>query len=501
MKISFTEMTVPKKGTLAVNVFDGRTLSAFASRLDEELDGQLTRAMKNSRFKGKKEQWLDILAPSNSPLGRIVLYGVGEVGKLDELSLEAVGGTFVGRMNKAGETQATIVVDCPDGAPLAPSAAAAHVAYGAMLGSYEFTRYHTQREEDSGASMVRLAVGSKQVAAARKTFAPLESAANGVFMTRDLVSEPANVLYPESFAAECRKLEEIGVKVEVLGEAAMKKLGMHALLAVGQGSERESRLVVMRWNGLPAKEKKKPVVFVGKGVCFDTGGISLKPAGGMEEMKWDMGGAGAVTGAMRALALRKAKANVVGVIALVENMPDGKAQRPGDVVKSLSGQTIEVLNTDAEGRLILADALWYAQEKYKPAAMIDLATLTGAIIISLGNQYAGLFSNNDEVAEQVFAAGKAEGEDVWRLPMHENYAKTLKSQIADMQNIASNGRGAGSIVAAEFLKKFVNDTPWAHIDIAGMAWSKKERPTVPRGATGFGVRLLDRYVRDHHEKT
>src|SRR5690606_25090892 len=247
------------------------------------------------------------------------------------------------------------------------------------------------------------------------------------------------------------------------------------------------------------KAGRKPLAFVGKGVCFDTGGISLKPAAGMEDMKWDMGGAGAVTGLMKALAGRKAKVNVVGVIGLVENMPDGNAQRPGDIVTSMSGQTIEVLNTDAEGRLVLADALWYTQDRFKPEFMINLATLTGAIIVTLGHENAGLFSNNDELAERLFDAGKQTGEGVWRLPMSKAYAKQLKSPIADMQNIGTGGRGAGSIVAAEVLQKFGNDVPWAHLDIAGMAWSKADTPTTPKGGTGYGVRLLDRLIRDHYE--
>ena len=333
--------------------------------------------------------------------------------------------------------------------------------------------------------------------AAKTAFAPLDRIADGVYLTRDLVSEPANVIHPESLAEECRKLADLGVDVEVLGEKQMKKLGMGALLGVGQGSDRESQLVVMRWMGAKDKEAA-PLALIGKGVCFDTGGISIKPAAGMEEMKWDMAGAGAVIGAMKALAGRQAKANVVGIVGLVENMPSGTAQRPGDVVTSASGQTIEVINTDAEGRLVLADALWYAREHFKPKAMVDLATLTGAIIISLGNDYAGLFSNNDQFSAKIEAAGKAAGEQVWRLPMGESYDKQLKSDIADMKNVG--GREGGSITAAQFLKRFVGDTPWAHIDIAGTAWSKKDAATCPKGATAFGVRLLDALVAEGYEE-
>jgi leucyl aminopeptidase len=328
----------------------------------------------------------------------------------------------------------------------------------------------------------------------------LDKVADGIFFTRDLVSEPPNVLYPETLARHARSLAKLGVKVEVLGIAQMKKLGMGALLGVGQGSVRESRLVVMRWDGGGRRgpgRASAPIAFIGKGVTFDTGGISIKPAANMGDMKWDMGGSAVVIGLMKALAGRKAKVNAVGVVGLVENMPDGNAQRPGDIVTSMSGQTIEVLNTDAEGRLVLADALWYCKERFKPKFMIDLATLTGAIIIALGHETAGMFSNNDVLAGRLAAAGKAVREPVWRLPLGEDYDKALKSTIADMRNIG--GRAAGSITAAQFLQRFVGKVPWVHLDIAGVAWSEKEAPTAPRGGTGFGVRLLDRLVADHYE--
>ena len=303
---------------------------------------------------------------------------------------------------------------------------------------------------------------------------------------------------PLTIAEDARGLRKLGVKVEVIGERRMQQMGMGALLGVNQGSVREPQLLVMRWNGAPQRAKQRPVAFVGKGVTFDTGGISLKPSGGMEDMKWDMAGAGAVIGAMRAIAARKAKANVVGVCGLVENMPSGNAQRPGDVVKSMSGQTIEVINTDAEGRLVLADALWYTQKRFRPQAMIDLATLTGAIIVSLGHVHAGLFSDNDELADALSAAGIAEGEPVWRLPIGDQYDKDINSDIADMKNVGA-GRAAGSITAAQFLSALRIKFPWAHLDIAGMAWSNKAKPTVPKGGTGFGVRLLDRLVADKYE--
>ncbi|MBI3199226.1 MAG: leucyl aminopeptidase, partial [Rhodospirillales bacterium] len=326
----------------------------------------------------------------------------------------------------------------------------------------------------------------------------LEPTIDAVFFARDLVSEPANMLYPVEFARRAKELTKLGVKVEVLGEAEMKKLGMNVLLGVGQGSERESQLLVMRWMNGP--KSQAPVALIGKGVTFDTGGISLKPAGGMEDMKWDMGGAGAVTGAMRLIAGRKAKANVIAVCALVENMPDGNAQRPGDVVKSMSGQTVEVINTDAEGRLILCDAMWYAQEKFKPQAMIELSTLTGAIIVSLGHERAGLFSNNTQLSTRLRVAGSQIGEKLWRMPLGPKYDKMIDSDIADMKNV-SNGRDGGSITAAQFLQRFVKEgVAWAHLDIAGVAWSGKGDNTTPKGATAFGVRLLDRLIADNYER-
>jgi leucyl aminopeptidase len=334
--------------------------------------------------------------------------------------------------------------------------------------------------------------------AAAGFYADLEKLADGIFLTRDLVNEPPNILYPETMAEACEKLTALGVEVDVLGEPEMYELGFGALLGVGQGSARESKMVVMRWNGLGKGSKTPPVAFVGKGVTFDTGGISIKPAGGMEEMKWDMGGAGTVIGLMKALAGRKAKVNVVGVVGLVENMPGGNAQRPGDVVTSYSGQTIEVLNTDAEGRLVLADALWYTQKHFKPKFIIDLATLTGAIIVALGTSRAGLFANDNKLADQLFKTGEKTGEEVWRLPLGDVYDKQINSDIADMQNIGRD-REAGSITAAQFLQRFVNKTPWAHLDIAGVAWTKRDGDITPKGATAYGVRLLNQLVADYYE--
>ena len=328
-------------------------------------------------------------------------------------------------------------------------------------------------------------------------FKTFESVKEGVFLARDLVSEPPNELNPKNYTEEIKKLNKLGLKVEVFGEKDLKKMGMNSLLGVGKGSANETFLVTIKWNG--KKDKGKPLCFVGKGVCFDTGGISLKPARFMEEMKYDMGGSAVVVGLMKTLALRKAKINVVGVVGLVENMPGSNAQRPGDIVKSYSGKTIEVLNTDAEGRLVLADALAYAEKKFEPKFIIDLATLTGAIIVALGEEYAGLFSNDDQLCERLFKIGNSINEKVWRLPLHKNYDKLINSKYADVQNINYAG-GAGSITAAQFLQRFIlNKTPWAHLDIAGMAFSKKAASINSGGATGFGVRLLNDLIKNYYE--
>jgi leucyl aminopeptidase len=397
----------------------------------------------------------------------------------------------------AGATE--LVVMAEDlGAKGQAAQVAANIAYGAGLRSYQFSKYKTTLKPEQKITLEKLTVMTGDPAGARKPYDTLEKVTQAVFLTRDLVSEPANIIHPESLADEIRKLAKSGLKIEVLGEKQMQKLGFGALLGVGQGSDRESQLVVMRWDGASGAKDKRPIAFVGKGVTFDTGGISIKPAGGMEDMKWDMAGAGAVIGVMAALALRKAKVNAVGVVGLVENMPSGNAQRPGDVVTSLSGQTVEVINTDAEGRLVLADALTYVQDKYKPRAIVDLATLTGAIIISLGKVNAGLFSNDDTLADRLIAAGKQAGEPLWRMPMGDAYDKAINSDIADMKNVSA-GRDGGSIIAAQFLKRFIKDTPWAHLDIAGTAWADKDTPICPKGATAFGVRLLDRLVAENYE--
>jgi leucyl aminopeptidase len=496
MKISFAKPSPATDGAMVVTVLEGRDLSATARQLDDDSGGTLSRAIAASRFEGKKDQTLLLMAPAGLPLKKLLLLGLGKGKEVDAKQAEAAGGAAVAQLLAGGDAEVVFAADAPTASSLSAAEFAAHVALGAKLRSYRFDRYRTKEKPEDKPSLKKLVVATAEQAAAKKAFAPMEAVSEGVFLTRDLASEPANVIYPESLAARAKTLTEAGVEVEILGEKQMKKLGMGALLGVGQGSERESQLVVMRWNG--GAEGEAPLAFIGKGVTFDSGGISIKPAGGMEDMKWDMGGSAVVIGLMKALALRKAKANVVGVVGLVENMPSGAAQRPGDVVTTMSGQTVEVINTDAEGRLVLADALWYTQDRFKPKFMIDLATLTGAIIIALGEHYAGLFCNDDTLANRLTAAGKAVGEQVWRMPVDDAFDKQIKSEIADMMNVG--GREGGSITAAMFLKRFVKECKWAHLDIAGVTWAKKDLAVCPKGATAFGVRLLDRLVADNYEK-
>jgi leucyl aminopeptidase len=496
MKIAFAKPELPGSGTVVVGVLEEHRLTPTAQLIDKQTKGAITRALSVGRFKGRPEEQLAILAPQGIDAGRILLVGLGKAEALDALALQAIGGRVVAAMNAAGEHAVAIAVDEIGGLKLSLAEAAAQVACGARLRAYRFDKYRTREKPEQKPTLKRLTVMLDDSAGAKRAYEPLEKVGDGVFVTRDLVSEPANIIFPESLAEEARKLSALGVDVEVLGEKQMKKLGMGALLGVGQGSSHESQLVVMQWRG--ADSKQRPVAFIGKGVTFDSGGLSIKPAAGMEDMKWDMAGSGVVIGLMHALAARKAKVNAVGIVGLVENMPSGGAQRPGDIVTSMSGQTIEVLNTDAEGRLVLADALWYCQENFKPQFMVDLATLTGAIMVALGTAHAGLFSNNDTLSERLTDAGKATGELLWRMPMADVYDKMINTDAADMKNIG--GRFAGAITAAQFLKRFVKDTPWAHLDIAGVTWSDKEAPTVPKGATAFGVRLLERLVADHYEE-
>jgi leucyl aminopeptidase len=502
MKISFVELEVPRAGAVVAGIWDGGQLTPFAAQLNDASRGAIRQALAAApRFTGKKAELLPILAPAELSVSRVVLCGLGKPDAADASLYEEVGGAIVPHLNGVGETVATVSIDVPATAPIGEAEAAARIALGARLRAYRFDRYKTRQKPESRPSLEQLAVATAAKAAAAHAFEPLDKTANSVFFTRDLVSEPGNVIYPETLAAQAQQLAELGVEVEILDEKEMGKLGMNALLGVAQGSARPPRLVVMQWRGTSSSAGgglSAPLAFVGKGVTFDTGGISIKPAAGMGDMKWDMAGSAVVIGLLRLLAARRARVDAVGIVGLVENMPSGTAQRPGDIVVSMSGQTIEVLNTDAEGRLVLADAMWYCQKRFKPRLMIDLATLTGAVIVALGHQRGGLFANDDELARQLTEAGKAVHEQLWRLPLDESYDRELDSDAADVKNIGG-GRAAGSIVAAQFLQRFVDKTPWAHLDIAGMAWSSKDAPTVPKGATAFGLRLLDRFVAQYCE--
>ncbi|MBW3616196.1 MAG: leucyl aminopeptidase [Proteobacteria bacterium] len=472
----------------AVLAFDGGALSPAADALGGVAEA-LARAF---RFTGAKGQTLDL--PVGAGEGRVLVVGAGARDAFGPAEAEAAAGYAFNAAKSTGAR--TLVLDLRG----LSRELAARAALGAELASYRFDRYLTREKPEKKPSVTRVEIVADDAAGAEQAAANLQALAAGVRFTRDLVSEPANILFPAEFARRVQAIAIPGLEVEVLGEAQMAELGMGALLAVGQGSRRESQLVVMRWNGAD-DATAQPIAFVGKGVCFDTGGISIKPAAGMEDMKWDMGGAGVVAGLMHALAGRKAKVNAVGILGLVENMPDGNATRPGDIVTSMSGQTIEVLNTDAEGRLVLADALWYCQDRFKPRFIVDLATLTGAIIISLGADLAGLFSNDDALAGDLLAASAAEGEQIWRMPMPPAYDKQIDSPAADIKNIAAPGAGGGSILAALFLQRFIGEgLPWAHLDIAGVTWRKKsDHPSYPEGASGFGVRLLNRLVADRFE--
>jgi len=476
---------------LAVLGLDKGALTPAATALDGALGGQLGRAIASARYTGAKGQTLELITGAADDAARILLIGTGAEREITAALAELAAATAWRALCATGLD--TLIVRLGD----VSADIAAQAAFGLRLAAYRFDRYRTKEKAEAKPSVTQVVIETASPEAAAAADAALSTLAASVNFARDLVSEPANILHPVEFAHRVKALETHGLTVETLGEAEMKKLGMGALLGVGQGSRRESQLVVLQWKG--AKDQgAAPVAFVGKGVTFDTGGISIKPADGMEEMKTDMGGAAAVAGVMRALAARKAQVNAVGILGLVENMPDGDAQRPGDIVTSLSGQTIEVINTDAEGRLVLADALWYCQERFHPKAIVDLATLTGAIIIALGHDYAGLFSNDDDLSGKLLKAAEATGEGLWRLPMPASYEKQIESLAADMKNVG--GRPGGSITAALFLQRFIKDTPWAHLDIASTAWRKSgAQATHPEGASGFGVRLLNQLVADAFE--
>ena len=448
-------------------------------------------ALDRGRFEGEAASASEQFFDDGGTVRRLLVVGTGGGGSSVE-SAEKLGGTAVARLQTTGETRAVI-----DLTGLGYDAdAAARVALGAALRSWRYDRYRTKLKDNQKATLQEVIVVGGDAGASARYQGRWAPVVEGVSLTRELVTEPANIIYPESFVEQVRaSVDGSGLELEVLDRAAMEKLGMGALLGVAQGSVREARLLVLRWNGGTGG----PTAFVGKGVTFDTGGISIKPAAGMEAMKWDMGGAGAVAGAMKALALRKAKANIVGICGLVENMPGGNAQRPGDVVTTMSGQTVEVINTDAEGRLVLADAVTYVQRNYKPSTIIDLATLTGAILISLGHEWAGLFANDEDLAAKLQKAGEESNDKLWRMPLGEPFDRLINSPIADMKNVGP--REGGSITAAQFIQRFIESgVKWAHIDMAGKAWSDKAGTTYEKGATGYGARLLDQYVEDVLER-
>jgi leucyl aminopeptidase len=493
LKMEFDRFKAPSKGVLIAFCDDALKIGAATGKLLGDAAALIARAAEADGFTGKSGTTLDVIAPAGLKVSRLVVIGCGKVSDLKEKDFLKLGGVAAGKAPAAAK-QATIVAELPDAA-MSPEAVAG-LALGATLRSYNFDRYKTKKKEgEDKPAALDLVIAVANPAAAKRAWAHSEGLAEGVVWARDLVNEPANVLYPEEFARRTTALRKLGVLVEVLDVKAMKRLGMNALLGVGQGSVHESRVVIMRWNG--GKRGAAPISFIGKGVCFDTGGISIKPAGGMEDMKGDMAGAAAVVGLMHALASRKAKANVIGAIGIVENMPDGNAQRPGDIVKTMSGQTIEIINTDAEGRLVLADVLHYVSTKYKPQFMIDLATLTGAIMVALGQEFAGLFATDDKLAERLAAAGEATGERVWRMPLAPEYDKMIDSKFADMKN--TGGRHGGAITAAQLLARFVGKTPWAHLDIAGTALGSPQSDISKGWTSGWGVRLLDQFVRDHYE--
>lgn len=487
MKITFKKPSVIKDNILVLVVSE------------EALKNSKNEALKtlqiNNDFKAKNGQILHTILDSKLT----IVAGIGSEKKITELTAQNLGGHIAAFANsiKLKSVEIDAVREVIEN-PLSEEDFVTNIAFGAKLQNYRFSKYFHDKKDGKDSVVKEIFIQTNNQKETEKKYKSLELIAENVTFVRDLVSEPANILTPPSYAKICKNLTSIGLEVEVLGEKEMKQLGMNSLLGVGQGSSQESQLVILKWNGAKDKEEQ-PIAFVGKGVTFDTGGISIKPATNMEDMKTDMGGSAVVVGLLRLLAQRKAKVNAVGVIGLVENMPSGTAQRPGDVVTSMSGQTIEVINTDAEGRLVLADALHYTNVNFKPKFIIDLATLTGAIIIALADIYAGLFSNDDKLSKQLEEVGKKTGENVWRLPVGEEYDRMIDSDIADMKNVGS-GRGAGSITAAQFLHRFIGKTPWVHLDIAGVTWRGKGNPLATKGASGYGVRLLNRLVSEYYEQ-
>ncbi len=499
MQFQFLNTKAALKGVIVLPILSDKALTATGKRLDKETGGALTRAMKNSpRFEAKADQILSVNGFDHNTLTHIILWGVGDVKTYVEKDPQHAGGNLSSVLNGSGFKEVTIIVD--DIEKLNKKIdLASNMAFGAMLRSYRFDKYKTKQKPEQKPSVERIKFVVSNAAKSTKSYDEMAGLAKGVYLARDLVTEPPNELYAATFIKRVREqIKGLPIKVKVLNEDQMKKLGMNALLAVNQGSDHEPFTLILEYKGLKSKKKSTPLVLVGKGVSFDTGGYCLKPGMGawpMSDMKFDMGGGAAVVGAMESLARRKAKAHVVGLVGLVENLVDEDAVLPGAVITTMSGQTIEVLNTDAEGRMVLADVLWYAQETYKPKIILDIATLTGAIVMALADQYAGLFSNDDDLTQHILDAGKATNERMWHMPVDACLDKHIDSSISDFANL--NSGGAGASAGALFIKKFIQPgVKWAHLDIAGMAWTKAGSAVCPTGATGFGVRLFDRFVRD-----
>ncbi|GJM02084.1 MAG: putative cytosol aminopeptidase [Rhodomicrobium sp.] len=498
-KLTFEKLSLPKGGTLILLSEEEGGLSPLGQSLDKETDQLISKAIKVADFKSKKNSLLEILSPGTTNYDRIIIAGIGIAENLSAVDARLIGGSMTGALLSKKITTATIIaenINISGDLDLA-----ANIALGAALRQYNFDKYKKKPADSDKTNTFEIksiAIQSANPSASKKLFnSDYDPLCHGITTARDLVNEPANILGPDEYAKRIAAMKSLGLEVDILDEKALKKLGMNALLGVGEGSRQGAYLAVMKWNGAPAKSKEAPIAIVGKGVTFDTGGISIKGAGGMEDMKGDMGGSATVVGLMHTLAKRKAKVDVIGVVGLVENMPDGMAQRPGDIVTSMSGQTIEIINTDAEGRLVLADALWYTQDKFNPKYMINLATLTGAIMVALGKDHAGMFSNDDELADMLTSSGNRTGEKLWRMPLGASYDKLINSQFADMKN--TGGRWGGAITAAQFLQRYVNETPWAHLDIAGVAMASNKTATSQSWGSGFGVDLLNDWIKENFE--
>ena len=494
MKVSFSKPTIITSGSIAIGLFEGSKFSDFSRAIDNKTANILTAAIKTYKFLGKKGQLINLVSPPASGYKNIYLFGLGSKTKIIDSEIEEAGGVLFSKSSMVENLK--IIIDDNRLSKDILARISALLASGMFLRSYSFDKYFTNKDKIEKSKLNSINLLSPNIIISRKLYNELKVINNGVKFTRDLVNEPANILTPIAFSKKVKSLSSTGLKIKILGLDQMKKLGMGALLGVAQGSANPPKVVIMEWFG--GLKDQEQIAFVGKGVCFDSGGISIKPSGGMWDMKWDMGGAAVVSGLMKSLAERKAKVNAVGIIGLVENMPDGKAQRPGDVVTSADGQTIEVQNTDAEGRLVLADILWYVQKYYKPKQIIDLATLTGAVIVALSKYYSGLFSNDDNLSNDLVRSGNIVNERLWRLPIGPEYDRLINSSIADMKNIGP--RDAGAITAAQFIKRFIKDgVNWAHIDIAGVTWSDSNSKLYPKGGTGYGVRLLNKFVMQKYE--